>query len=163
MSAISARIANLNTALGRAQNQIGAANANAVARVAALSKFESKESGPDICQWLHVIEEYLNATPNAEYLRIVSSYLDGKRRSYWISAWEAWQAADPGAYLGSAVPGSFVGNARHIARDCEEGPPKAGAGKGKGQKKGNKKSEKGFQKDQPTHDSCLVRRTLYWI
>src|SRR3569833_1344975 len=76
-----ARIANLNNALGRAQNQ----NANAVARAAAPSKFENKESGPDIRQWLPMIEEYLNATPNAEYLRIASSYLNGKSWSFWMS------------------------------------------------------------------------------
>ena len=112
-----ARIANLNNALGRAQNQIAAANANAVARAAAPSKFENKESGPDIRQWLPMIEEYLNATPNAEYLRIASSYLNGKPRSFWMSTWEAWQAANPGAYPGSANPGPFVGNARAFFRE----------------------------------------------
>ena len=111
------RIANLNNALGRAQNQIAAANANAVARAAAPTKFENKESGPDIRQWLPMIEEYLNATPNAEYLRIASSYLNGKPRSFWMSTWEAWQAANPGAYPGGPNPGPFVGNARAFFRE----------------------------------------------
>src|SRR3569623_563034 len=111
------RIATLNNALGRAQTQIAAANANAIARAAAPSKFENKETGPDIRQWLPMIEEYLNTTPNADYLRIASSYLNGKPRSFWMSTWEAWQAANPGAYPGSANPGPFVGNARAFFRE----------------------------------------------
>lgn len=113
-----ARIQRLDNQLDQAQNQIAAANANAVARAAAPSKFENKETGPDIRQWLPMIEEYLNATPNAEYLRIASSYLNGKPRSYWMSAWGAWQAANPGAYPGDAAnPGPFAGNARAFFRD----------------------------------------------
>jgi len=64
-----------------------------------------------------MIEEYLNATPNAEYLRIASSYLNGKPRSFWMSTWEAWQAANPGAYPGGPNPGPFVGNARAFFRE----------------------------------------------
>ena len=65
-----------------------------------------------------MIEEYLSATPNADYLRLASSYLNGKPRSYWISQWEAWQAANPGAYPGNAAnPGPFAGNARQYFRD----------------------------------------------
>src|SRR6476469_9656310 len=112
-----ARIANLNNALGRAQNQIAAANANVVARAAAPTKFENKESGPDIRQWLPMIEEYLNATSNAEYLRIASSYLNGKPRSFWMSTWEAWQAANPESYPSGPNPGPFVGNARAFFRE----------------------------------------------
>src|SRR3569833_1689533 len=64
-----------------------------------------------------MIEEYLNAPPNAEYLRIASSYLNAKPRSFWMSTWEAWQAANPGAYPGSAYPGPFVGIARAFFRE----------------------------------------------
>ena len=58
-----ARIQRLDNQLDQAQNQMAAANANAVARAAAPSKFENKETGPDIRQWLPMVEEYLNATP----------------------------------------------------------------------------------------------------
>ena len=112
-----ARIQRLDNALDNAQAQIAAANANVAARAAAPPKFENKESGPDIRQWLPMIEEYLNATPNAEYLRIASSYLNGKPRSFWMSTWEAWQAANPGAYPGGPNPGPFVGNARAFFRE----------------------------------------------
>lgn len=80
-----ARIARLNNQLGQTQNQIVAANANVAARASAPSKFENKESGPDIRQWLPMIEEYSSDTPNNQYLRIASSYLNGKPRSYWMS------------------------------------------------------------------------------
>ena len=113
-----ARIARLNNQLGQAQNQIAAANANVAARASAPSKFENKESGPDIRQWLPMIEEYLSDTPNDQYLRIASSYLNGKPRSYWMSQWEVWQAANPGSYPGNAAnPGGYVGTARQFFRD----------------------------------------------
>ena len=83
-----ARIARVNNQLNVAQAAIAAANAQAVARASAPSKFENKESGPNIRQWLTMIEEYLADTLNDQYLRIASSYLNGKPRSYWTSQWE---------------------------------------------------------------------------
>ena len=90
-----ARIARFNNQLGAAQAQIVAANAQAAARASPPSKFENKESGPTIRQWLPLVEEYLAATPNNEYIRIASSYLAGKPRSYWVSQWEVYQAQNP--------------------------------------------------------------------
>lgn len=89
------RIARLNNQVGQAQVQIAAANAQAAARASPPSKFENKESGPNIRQWLPVLEEYLVATPNNEYIRIASSYLSGKPRTYWVSQWEVYQAQNP--------------------------------------------------------------------
>ena len=113
-----ANVTRLDNALGQAQRDLAAATANVAARASAPSKFENKESGPDIRQWLPIIEEYLTDTPNAQYLRLASSYLSGKPRSYWVSQWEAWQAAHPGAYPGTANNGGFVGNARAYLPRC---------------------------------------------
>ena len=113
-----ARVARLNNQFNQANNQIAAANANVAARASAPSKFENKESGPDIRQWIPIIEDYLVDTPNDQYLRIASSYFNGKPRSYWMSQWEAWQAENPGAIPENvANNGGFVGTARDFFRE----------------------------------------------
>ena len=104
-----ARIARLNNQLGIAQAQIAAANAQATARASPPSKFESKEGGPDIRQFLDNLEEYLVNTPNAEYIRIASSYLNGKPRSYWTSQWTVYQREH------AAAP--YPANARQVFRE----------------------------------------------
>ncbi|GAQ92958.1 hypothetical protein KFL_012230020 [Klebsormidium nitens] len=98
------------TPASKGKEQVSGAN---VVGAAPPSKFENKESDHNIRQWLPMIEEYLAATPNADYLGLASPYLNGKPRSYWISQWEAWQAANPGAYPGDAAN---TGNFAEIAR-----------------------------------------------
>ena len=48
----------------------------------------------NIRQWLPLVEEYLRDTPADQYLRMASSYLNGKPRSYWMSQYEAFHVAN---------------------------------------------------------------------
>ena len=95
-----------NTAAQAQQQAAAAAAAQAQAVAAAAgqvkasppSKWENKASNPPILEWFDQIEEYLRNTPNAEYLRLASSYLNGKPRSYWSSQYAVYQRANPGVY-----------------------------------------------------------------
>lgn len=107
-----ARIARFTNQLNAAQLAINNANAQATARASPPTKWENKESGPNIRQWLLLIEDYLRDTANAEYIRIASSYLNGKPRSYWTSQWEVYQAQHP------APP--YPVNARQVFREIME-------------------------------------------
>src|SRR6478672_9694697 len=49
-----------------------------------------------------MIGEYLVDIAHDHYLRIASSFLDGRPRSYWTSHWEVYQAANPGLYSANA-------------------------------------------------------------
>ena len=114
-------VARLNNELNHAQHiQIATANANVAARASAPSKFENKESGPDIRQCIPIIDDYLVNTPNDQYLRIASSYLNGKPRSYWMSQW----AGVASSRTLERIPvnaangnGGFVGTARDFFRE----------------------------------------------
>ena len=106
------RIARLNNQLNITNAAVAAANAQAAARASPPTKWENKDSGPNIREWLPLIEDYLRDTPNAEYLRIASSYLNGKPRSYWVSQWEAYQAQH--------VDQPYPANARQVFRQIME-------------------------------------------
>jgi hypothetical protein len=74
-----------------------AANAQAVAtaagntdrfRPAAPSKYGNKKKDADVKQWIPIIEEYLRTAPDADYIRMASSYLERGPRSLWTSVYE---------------------------------------------------------------------------
>ena len=99
-----------NTAQQAQQAAAAAAAAQAAAVAAAAgqvkasppSKWENKASNPPIREWFEQIEDYLRNAPNAEYLRLACSYLNGKPRSYWSSQYAVYQRANPGVYPANA-------------------------------------------------------------
>jgi len=84
-------LAAVTAQLAQSQQASGVASAKA----SPPPKFENKGKDVSIRQWLPMIEDYLAATPNNQYLRLASSYLGGKPRSYWVSQYEAYTAANP--------------------------------------------------------------------
>jgi hypothetical protein len=48
-------------------------------------------------QWIPIIEDYLRTAPDADKIRLASSYLEGGPRSLWTSVYEAYKAANGGA------------------------------------------------------------------
>ena len=76
------------------QAQQAAQVAVAAPRLSPPPKFENKEKDLKIQQWLPMLDVYMAGTPNNQYFRMASSYLGGKPRSYWISKYEAWRAAN---------------------------------------------------------------------
>ncbi len=101
-----ALIQSLTTQVTAANNAANAANnaatqAQAVAtaagnadrfRPAAPPKFGNKKKDPDVRQWLPVVEDYLKSAPDADYLRLASSYLEGGPRSVWTTKYEAYKS-----------------------------------------------------------------------
>jgi hypothetical protein len=92
-------------AAAAAANQ-AAANAQAVAtaagntdrfRPATPPKYGNKKKDADVKQWIPIIEDYLRTAPDADYIRLASSYLEGGSRSLWTNVYEAWKAANDGA------------------------------------------------------------------
>jgi hypothetical protein len=61
-------------------------------RPAAPSKYGNKKKDEDVGQWIPVIEDHLTA-PDADYIRLASSYLEGGPRSLWTSVYEAYKTA----------------------------------------------------------------------
>jgi hypothetical protein len=41
----------------------------------------SKKKDAEVKQWLPIIEDYLRTAPDADYIRLASSYLEGGPRS----------------------------------------------------------------------------------
>ena len=70
---------------------------DAAAKASPPAKFENKEKDLKIREWIPVVEDYLRNAPNAEYLRMASSYLSGKPRSYWMSQYESYRRNYAGA------------------------------------------------------------------
>ena len=93
MTAMTNQLVAANAAAQNAQN---AANAVGAAKASPPPKFENKEKDLNIRQWLPLLEEYLRDTPADQFLRMASSYLNGKPRSYWMSQYEAFHVANPG-------------------------------------------------------------------
>ena len=89
-------------AAAAAQAQAAAAGAAAGVKASPPSKWENKASQPPILEWFDQIEDYLRAAPNADYLRLAASYLNGKPRSYWTSQYAVYQRANPGVYPANA-------------------------------------------------------------
>jgi hypothetical protein len=89
-----------------AHANVAAANAQAVAqaarnadrfRPAAPPKYGNKKKDANVKQWISIIEDYLRIAPDADYIRLASSYLEGGPRSLWTSVYEAYKAANAGA------------------------------------------------------------------
>jgi hypothetical protein len=94
-------------AAAAAANQ-AAVNAQAVAtaarkvdrsRPAAPPKNGNKKKDAEVKQWTPIIEDYLRTAPDADYIRLASSYLEAGPRSLWTNVYEVWKAAN-----GSAEP-----------------------------------------------------------
>jgi hypothetical protein len=67
-------------------------------------KFENKDKDLEIRKWLPVIEKHYEGCPPENYLRLASSYLSGKPRSFYQSKYDAFKAsgavmADPRAFF----------------------------------------------------------------
>ena len=57
--------------------------------------FENKEKDLPIQKWLPVVENHLKGCPDKDYLRIASSYLGGKPRSFWQSKYDLRLKEEP--------------------------------------------------------------------
>jgi hypothetical protein len=74
----------------------GAANVDRF-RPAAPPKYGDKKKGEHVGHWLPIIEDYLRTAPEADYIRLASSYLEGGPRSLWTNVYEAYTKANRGA------------------------------------------------------------------
>jgi hypothetical protein len=93
-------------AAAAAANQ-AAVNAQAVATAAgnvdrfgpaAPPRYGNKKKDAEVKQWIPIIKDnYLRTAPDADYIRLASSYLEGGPRSLWNSVYEAYKAANGGA------------------------------------------------------------------
>jgi hypothetical protein len=106
-----ALVVQLNTRVNQTQGQVAAANqiarqAQAAAqgaanvdrfRPAAPPKYEHKKKGEHVGHWIPVIEDYLRTAPDADYIRLASSYLEGGPRALWTNVYEAYKRANGGA------------------------------------------------------------------
>jgi hypothetical protein len=61
-----------------------------------------------------MIEDYLRTAPDADYIRLASSYLEGGSRSLWTSVYEAYKAAHGGAEPPVTLVGFSVRSLRRI-------------------------------------------------
>jgi hypothetical protein len=48
---------------------------------------------------MHVIEDYFRTAPDADYIRLTSSYLEGGPRALWTNVYDAYMRANGGAEL----------------------------------------------------------------
>jgi hypothetical protein len=94
----------LQATVGQLAGQVQAATVAAQAaenvdrfRPAAPPKYENKKQSGHVRQWMPIIEDYLRTAPDADYIRLASSYLEGDPRSLWTSVYEAYKAAHGGA------------------------------------------------------------------
>jgi hypothetical protein len=90
----------LQATVGQLAGQVTAATAAAQAagnvdrfRPAAPPKFGNKKQSGHVRQWTPMIEDYLRTAPDADYIRLASSYLEGGPRSLWTTVYEAYKAA----------------------------------------------------------------------
>jgi hypothetical protein len=107
---LQAKVGQLTTRVNQAQGQVAAANAlarqaQAAAqgaanvdrfRPAAPPKYGDKKKGEHVDHWIPVIEDYLQSAPNADYIRLASSYLEGGPRALWTNVYEAYKRANGG-------------------------------------------------------------------
>ena len=109
MTALVARVeaSDANAAAARAQADAAlAAQASGSEKFkpAPPPRFENKEKDMEIRRWIPVVEEHYVGCPDADYLRMASSHLSGKPRSFWQSKLDARKAsgepiADPRAFF----------------------------------------------------------------
>jgi hypothetical protein len=96
-------------------------------------KFENKDKDLEIRKWLPVIEEHYEGCPPEDYLRLASSHLYGKPRSFYQSKYDAFKAfgavmADPRA-LGPCQ-NTFIGAAGSPQFSLGASPPPSPAHQG---------------------------------
>jgi hypothetical protein len=97
VGAAQATAAAANQAAANAQGTTTAAGNTDRFRPAAPPKYGNKKKDADVNQWIPIIEDYLRTAPDADYIRLASSYLEGGPRSLWTSVYEAYKAANGGA------------------------------------------------------------------
>jgi hypothetical protein len=80
--------------------QVAAATAAAQAagnfdcyRPATPPSYGNKKQSGHVRQWTPMIEDYLCTAPEADHIRLASSYLKGGPRFLWCSVYEAYKAA----------------------------------------------------------------------
>lgn len=111
-----AALASLMTRVEASDANAAAARAQADAALAAQAsgsdkfkpapppRFENKEKDMEIRRWVPIVEEHYVDCSDADYLRLASSHLSGKPRSFWQSKYDARKAsgepiADPRAFF----------------------------------------------------------------
>jgi predicted membrane metal-binding protein len=109
---LQATVGQLTTRVNQAQGQVAAANvlarqAQAAAhgaakitvdrfRPAAPPKYGDKKKGEHVGHWIPIIGDYLRSAPDADYIRLASSYLEGGLRALWTNVYEAYKRANGG-------------------------------------------------------------------
>jgi hypothetical protein len=102
---LQATVSQLTNRVAQAQGQVAAANvlarqAQAAAhgaanvdrfRPAAPPKYGDMKKGEHVGHWIPVIEDYLRTAPDAGYIRLASSYLEGGPRALWTNVYEAFK------------------------------------------------------------------------
>jgi hypothetical protein len=90
----------LQVTVSQLAGQVQAATAAAQAagnvdcfRPAAPAKYGNKKQSVHERQWTPMIEVYLCIAPDADYIRLAFSYLEGGPRSLWTTVYEAYKAA----------------------------------------------------------------------
>jgi hypothetical protein len=93
----------LQAQVGQLASQITAAQTAAQAagnvdrfRPPAPPKYGNKNRSGHVRQWTPMIEDYLRTAPDADYIRLASSYLEGGPRSLWTTVYKAYKAAHVG-------------------------------------------------------------------
>jgi hypothetical protein len=95
LNTATAAVATANANTAAAQAVAAAANAN-VFKPATPPRFGNKDKDMDVRKWLSVAEEYAQTCPAGDFLRVISSFLHGKLRSYFESKYDAHKAANGG-------------------------------------------------------------------
>jgi hypothetical protein len=107
---LQATVGQLTNRVAQAQGQVAAANvlarqAQAAAqgaanvdrfRPSAPLKYGDKKKGEHVGHWIPIIEDYLRTAPDADYIRLASSYLEGGPRTLWTNVYEAFKRANGG-------------------------------------------------------------------
>lgn len=57
--------------------------------------FENKAKDMSVLKWLPVVESYLQGCPDNDYLKMASSFLSGKPRSFWQSKYDLRMKSGP--------------------------------------------------------------------
>jgi hypothetical protein len=107
---LQATVGQLTNRVAQAQGQVVAANvlarqAQAAAqgaanvdrfRPSAPLKYGDKKKVEHVGHWIPIIEDYLRTAPDADYIRLASSYFEGGPRTLWTNVYEAFKRANGG-------------------------------------------------------------------
>jgi hypothetical protein len=98
-ASLNAATAAVNTANANAQaaQAVAAATTASSFKPATPPRYENKDKDLEIRKWLPIVEDYARTCNDGDYLRIVSSFLHGKPRSYFQSKYDAHKAANGNA------------------------------------------------------------------